>query len=290
MTIDWAKYVLLVYLVWMYVDRNSCIGNKRRWTWMRDLPWWRRHKDYFPIRLLKTCDLPPDRNYIFALCPHGVFSFGAMTSFVTDALDFREKFPGLKLFLCTLNVVFQMPILREFALGQGFSSVSEESLNEILDAREKGQAAGVVIGGAAEAALSSPNRYKILLSRRKGFCKVALKNGADIVPVYSFGESDLYYLKQPEEGSLLHEFQILFKKLTTIFPVVFYGVGPLPIFPRRIPVTVTVGKPITVKKVDNPTKEDIDELHGKFRDSIVCLFNEYKGKYLMNKDAELVIC
>lgn len=60
--------------------------------------------------------------------------------------------------------------------------------------------------------------------------------------------------------------------------------------PKKIIHLLTVGRPISVRKVDNPTEEDIDELHGKFRNSIVCLFNEHKDKYLMNKDAELVIC
>ena len=32
--------------------------------------------DYFPIRLHKTCDLPPDRPYIFGYHPHGVIALG----------------------------------------------------------------------------------------------------------------------------------------------------------------------------------------------------------------------
>lgn len=29
-------------------------------------------RDYFPVELIKTADLTPDRNYLFASFPHGI--------------------------------------------------------------------------------------------------------------------------------------------------------------------------------------------------------------------------
>lgn len=31
--------------------------------------------DYFPIDLVKTAELPPNRNYLIAACPHGIIWF-----------------------------------------------------------------------------------------------------------------------------------------------------------------------------------------------------------------------
>lgn len=41
--------------------------------------------------------------------------------------------------------------------------------------------------------------------------------------------------------------------------------------------------------VKNPTKEEINELHRKFMDSITELFNTEKHKYIRNPDAKLEI-
>lgn len=35
----------------------------------------RHFTNYFPIRLVKTVELPPTRNYVFAAFPHGVMRF-----------------------------------------------------------------------------------------------------------------------------------------------------------------------------------------------------------------------
>jgi 2-acylglycerol O-acyltransferase 2 len=45
-----------------------------------------------------------------------------------------------------------------------------------------------------------------------------------------------------------------------------------------------VGTPIEVTKLGNPTNEQIQELHDKFVQSLVALFEEYKHKYLENPE------
>lgn len=45
----------------------------------RSLPLWRWLAAYFPARLHKTVDLPPDRPYIFCAHPHGIVSFSVRT-------------------------------------------------------------------------------------------------------------------------------------------------------------------------------------------------------------------
>ena len=52
-------------------------------------------KDYYPITLVKTSDLDPQRNYIFGYHPHGVFTEGASIGLNTEACGFSEKFPGI---------------------------------------------------------------------------------------------------------------------------------------------------------------------------------------------------
>ncbi|CAF1155962.1 unnamed protein product, partial [Didymodactylos carnosus] len=64
---------------------------------------------YFPIHLHKTCDLSPDRSYIFGYHPHGIISLGAFCNFATEATDFEHEFPGINLRLLTLTSNFRIP-------------------------------------------------------------------------------------------------------------------------------------------------------------------------------------
>ena len=50
-----------------------------------------------------------------------------------------------------------------------------------------------------------------------------------------------------------------------------------------------VGAPIAVTKTDDPTQEQIDELHEKYIDALIKLFDKYKGKYSTNPKLELEI-
>lgn len=43
-----------------------------------------------------------------------------------------------------------------------------------------------------------------------------------------------------------------------------------------------VGKPIDVKKVEQPTDEEIDKVHSKFVDALQNLFESEKHKYIEN--------
>lgn len=46
----------------------------------------------------------------------------------------------------------------------------------------------------------------------------------------------------------------------------------------------TVGKPIDVPKIPNPTAEDIDKYHKIFVDELTKLFEEHKTKYSKNQE------
>ncbi len=67
-------------------------GNRfiRRWTL------WRYLADYFPVSLVKTCELDPDKSYFMGIHPHGIISFGGFCALSTDALGVADVFPGIQ--------------------------------------------------------------------------------------------------------------------------------------------------------------------------------------------------
>lgn len=58
----------------MYYDRDAgTSGNRRTGSeWMRNWKVWEYYINYFPAKIHKTVDIPADRNYIFAIFPHGL--------------------------------------------------------------------------------------------------------------------------------------------------------------------------------------------------------------------------
>ena len=53
----------------------------------------------------------------------------------------------------------------------------------------------------------------LILKRRKGFVRVALQAGADLVPVLAFGENECYQRSQLVPGSLADRAQTATKKV-----------------------------------------------------------------------------
>ncbi|KAF3422325.1 hypothetical protein E2986_12256 [Frieseomelitta varia] len=71
----------------------------------------------------------------------------------------------------------------EFFINPSCASSSPESLNELLSTKPEAPYTGrvtiLIVGGAAEAMECKPGTYRILIKRRKGFVRLALKNGLE---------------------------------------------------------------------------------------------------------------
>ena len=74
-------------------------------------------------------------------------------------------------------VNFRWPLHRDFLLSLGMCDVSKESITHICTKKGVGNAAIIVIGGAAESLEASPGNATLTLKNRKGFVKMALKTG-----------------------------------------------------------------------------------------------------------------
>lgn len=92
----------------------------------------------------------------------------------------------------------------------------------IFSQKGKGNAAAIVVGGALEVLDTIKNTMCLTLKKRKGFVRLALRNGASLVPVISFGENDLYHTMH-EEGSLYNRIQEKIVKLIGMPLPMFYG-------------------------------------------------------------------
>lgn len=286
-------WIPLLYMIWYIYDWDTCERGGRRSQFVRGLRIWKYMRDYFPVRLVKTTELPSDRNYIMGYHPHGIMSAGAIVNFASEGTKFSEMFPNIVPHVLTLRMNFYFPFYRELPLLYGICSVSRKSLEWILNMKGKGNAAVIVIGGAQEALDSHKgDSYHLTLKHRKGFARCALQNGADLVPIFSFGENDIFYQMENPPGSKLRHFQEFFKSVFGFSPAIFHGRGVLQYtygyVPFRSPITTIVGAPIRVEKVANPTKEQVDTLHATYISELRELFETHKHQ-VGASDRQLVI-
>ncbi|KAI6186518.1 Acyltransferase [Aphelenchoides besseyi] len=224
--------------------------------------------------------------------PHGILSFSTFLTFCTEACGFNVLFPGLeRRFAVTLSVQYWFPIRRELLLFTNTISSEVSAIEHVLQMSDKGTVVALVPGGAAEALDSSPDCYRLTLKNRKGFIKVALQNGAALVPSYSFGETSAFKQIPNPEGSRLREFQNVFKRFTGVTTPFFYGCGFLSnrfgFLPFRTPINLVVGRPIEVQKKAEPTFAEINDLHDKYCRELNLLFEEHKQKYGVPPEAKL---
>ena len=116
---------------------------------------------------------------------------GAFGSFATEGNGFAELFPGIQPHLMTLKINFRWPFHRDLLLGLGLVDVSKESITHVCKKKGPGNAAIVVIGGAAESMEAFHDAATLVLKNRKGFVKMAIRCGAQLVPVFGFGENNV---------------------------------------------------------------------------------------------------
>lgn len=293
--------ILVPYLIHLTLSTAATSGKLNyRSERMRNWRLWRLFAGYFPMKLHKTHDLSPERKYIFGYHPHGIISHGAFAAFATNALGFSELFPGITNTLLTLDSNFRLPFNRDWILALGLQSVSKESIWNILtkggpNGEGQGRAVTIVVGGARESLEAQPGTLRLILKGRKGFIKMALRTGADLVPVIGFGENDLYDQLSPKKHPMVHKFQMFVLKVFKFTLPALHGRGLLNydvgLMPYRRPVDIVVGKPIRVEQShgSQPAQEEIDRLHELYVQEVERLWETYKNQFAVGRKSEMQI-
>ncbi|GAB6023807.1 Diacylglycerol O-acyltransferase 2 [Chamberlinius hualienensis] len=113
-------YIVLPYFAWLVYDRNKCNTGGRISHWFKKHCWWKKlARDYFPVRLLKTVDLDPKKNYMCGSHPHGYMSVVAVSNIGLDCNDFGSLFPGITPRILSFYLLFHLPFLRDYLLALG---------------------------------------------------------------------------------------------------------------------------------------------------------------------------
>ncbi|XP_074652515.1 2-acylglycerol O-acyltransferase 2-like isoform X2 [Tubulanus polymorphus] len=236
-------YVIsLIYMAWYMLDRLSPYRGGKRVAWFRNWLLWKKAADYFPIKLIKTAELDPNKNYILGYHPHGILGMGGFLHFCTEGTGFSKIFPGITPHLMVLPGHFQFPFYRDYLMTSGILPATKGSMDWALSHGPKGRALGLIVGGALEALEAHAGHYRLKILDRKGFIKIALRNGY---------VRKISCKKMPKRLRCILCCRILCK----------------------------VGRPIDVAQIKEPSLEDIDKLQRRYLDELLALFEKYKVQY-----------
>jgi hypothetical protein len=260
-----------VALIILYVSTFD--GSHKRapaskpWPWFVNLPVVRYVLEWLPMKIRRTAVLDKDQLYVFAAHPHGTLAFNrGAVGFSTHTL-WDAAFPGVKFRVLTATAAFFVPFIREMWLWSYCVDASKPTAVRVLEVEKS--SVFVYPGGEKEQLETVYGEHRVILNSRKGFVKLAIEHGAHLVPVYAFGETNLYYHSQHLIG---------FRKwLTNKFGVAIpFLWGQYGLLPFRTPITLVFGKPIIVERKHAPSHDDINIVHEKYVSALVQLFDDHK--------------
>jgi len=182
-------------------------------------------------------------------------------------------------------ILFKLPLIRNLMMLSGCSTpATKENLYALF---QKNCDFGMLPGGMDEVALYKKGHERIYIQNRKGFIKYALQYGYQLIPCYTFGESDLYN----SFNSIDHGFIGRCNQSMQLYTLKHFGFviplfwGPyakygLPWLPRNnIPINTVVGNTLQLPKIIHPTDDDIIKYHKLYMRHITDLFNSYKTQF-----------
>ena len=277
----WYQFVLVIVpLLSYFAYRGSyiagailCLGIALTWSPLRHEPWpaftrlwiWRIWRDYFDLEYENSLKLEKGKKYIFFEFPHGIFPMGQFLS----ASVVEECFPHQKICGTAANVVFMFPVMRQIMAWIGTFPASRASISKIF---RKGFHAAIIPGGIAEMYLVNPHEEGIYFTERLKTVKVAIQEGANIIPVFFFGNSLIFHALDGQDSNSWIS-KISRKIRASLF--FFYGRQGLPV-PFRHPLKMAAGDIIEVIQKENPSDEEVSLIHSRVVEAVKKLYDTKK--------------
>ncbi|CAD7961990.1 unnamed protein product [Amoebophrya sp. A120] len=221
-------------------------------------------------------------NGIFVMIPHGPAPLAQTCySMWSKLFGTAETKPcALTRWTCA-PVLFKLPFVSALLRSLGYIPANGKKIEKYLELK---QSIGIVLDGIKGMFYQSKKRETACIADRKGIVKIALKTGKPLIPVYAFGQSELYSVLQDPFGILA---TVSTKLNVSILP--FFGRFGMPYGPPyRKPVAVVFGKPIDCFVEGSGsgsgvtsaiTNDQVDLYHGKLCEEFENIFETHKHAY-----------
>lgn len=273
---------LVVLYLPSFLDGSQKTANGRQWDFVRTLPIWHASARLLNLKVIREAPLDSAKKYIFGFHPHGIIVLSRISTY---GGVWEQLFPKINYRALGASTMFYVPLGRELCLWLGGVDASRSTAEKVL---KSGKSIVVYPGGVPEIFLVDPKSKEnvLVIKKRLGFIKLAMRQGADLVPVFVFGEKWLYKVWTPPKKVI-----DFFRKTLQIPMIIFWGrflwMPNAP--PKGKSFGVVYGKPMALKQVEHPTDEEVKEVHDKYVAEVERLFNQYKKSFGYDDDETLVI-
>lgn len=228
--------------------------------------------------------------YIIPIHPHGT----VVTSRALWRSFDKESNPYLKYLdtnrdwrMLAASVLFKIPIMREITLWFGGIDANKKNFFKMLD---NGAHVALYSGGIEEANVvdtdfarakrekdGHSNMWPVTVRLRKGFIKVAVEKGVDVLPYFVFGELDCV-----DAVSLLPPAAAQWLQKNRMSSTWFIGRWNM-FVPKRIPLNGCFSLPVKVGKFDPKTQKEefdteVDRVYVAYKNEISRVFDHFKDE------------
>lgn len=242
--------------------------------------------EYFPVSVVYEDKdaVHAGRPYIIAFEPHSVLPQG-MNAFGEYSPE--ELPPGLRhVRILVSSAGFWVPIMRQLWWWLGCRPASKSVAKVLL---AKGRTVAICPGGVRECMYMRPDIEAVYLKKRHGFIRLAMETpGAAVLPVFAFGQSDMYRYVRPffdwPRGIVPRGLWSRMARRIGFAPMLIWGWRGTPM-PRRVPITIVVGKPLCFG--DDGGEGDVERNLGVFIKEMERLYEKYRDVHEKRVDGSL---
>jgi hypothetical protein len=208
--------------------------------------------------------------------PHGI-------SGVTPVIHNGYRVTDIENYKPTKGVVHSMyfiiPVIKDIirllnAIPSDYKSISNTLKNESIS---------ITIGGTDEMGRLDGKNIQLVIKKRTGIFKIALETGIPIVPFLTYGETEIFPMSENNFLVQCNDFLYDHFRMRFPFPTLKSLNNWLKLSATPLKEIKTYsGKPINVKKISNPTKNQIAKLRDIYISRVTELFEKTNtGEYTL---------
>jgi 1-acyl-sn-glycerol-3-phosphate acyltransferase len=214
------------------------------------------------------------RRFMYVWHPHGFVSY--VPTMMMGGMA-RDGFPHDRQWFGTCApFLFNIPLLGEHITVSNARPVDRRSLESILG---RGGTVAIQPGGIKEQAATRHDQEQAFFPKKLGFVRLAIKHGTPLMPLYLFGENQLY--KRIDGMEWLT--RIIYRLTGMTLPIVtakwhLPQAGMLPIATN---VHIRYGNPVDVGEPEpEPSDARVEEVFGRYLEELQHVFDANAGECL----------
>lgn len=210
----------------------------------------------------------PTKQYMYVWHPHGFISYVPAHLLAESAVDGKPH--GRQWFGTCLPLLFNIPMLGEVFELTNARPVDSLTLMKILGG---GRSIAIQPGGVEEQAASRHDQEQAFFPAKLGFIRMAIQFGTPLMPLYLFGENQLY--RRVDGFEWLTKLIRKVSGMTLPICTAKFGLPQAGLMPIATDIHIRWGKPVEVgPKDENPSDERVEEVYDKYVAELKKLFDE----------------